>query len=265
LDATNAIHELDGTTAPSELENSTSAVADPKRPSSIVSELEGSPVTPSDPNKRASMATSLNQRRSSNASSLAPPRVNRKVAARPSNAEALSIVSQQHHGSGQDVFLTPPRPHASHRLSRPTSGLLPEIETSDDGIPSTPKLNTVAASEQGENAKEESHEGEQTIAVQSSSPISATADTIGENAGQSANVGESSHEGETTSECEVSSKIRVDAQEAEEVQAGEIASGAEAAHSSDDLQQSDVELQADEESRDNETARKSGKHAQSDK
>ena len=43
LDATNAIHELDGTTAPSELGDSTTAVADPKRPSSIVSELEGSP------------------------------------------------------------------------------------------------------------------------------------------------------------------------------------------------------------------------------
>jgi hypothetical protein len=85
-------------------------------------------------------------------------------------AETLSIISQQHHGSGQDVFLTPPRPHASHRLSRPTSGVLPEIAVSGDESPSAPKSsnvnidepNTGNAKEDGKSdATKEVHEAEQ--------------------------------------------------------------------------------------------------------
>jgi hypothetical protein len=227
LDTTNAIHELDGTTAPSELEHSTSAVVDPKRPSSIVSELEGSPVTPSGPADRVSVATTPNQNRWSNTSSLAPPQGNRTVA-RPSIAETLSIVSQQHHGSGQDVFLTPPRPHASHRLSRPTSGLLPEIEGSEDEIPSTPKSSTLAETKKESDDIQKQHEGEKAIAVQETHdgeqvPVSETASTNAE----AAQAGESLHERETTDEDKASRKSDTEAQAGEVMQDAEIISEVE--------------------------------------
>ena len=241
----NAIHELDGTTAPSELGNSTSAVVGPKRPSSIVSELEGSPVTPSDQINRASMAMTRNQNRWSNVSSLAPSQAHRAMAARPSIAESLSTVSQQHHGSGQDAFLTPPRPHASHRLSRPTSGLLPKVGVADDEIHSTPKPDTAVETKQERNDIKEQHEGEQAVAVQQTHEdeqicITETVHVSGE----AAQASESSHEGETADEGEVLCKSGTDAQAGEVMQASEITSEVEAARKSEDSQQSDVKLQS---------------------
>ncbi|GAB7331442.1 hypothetical protein MBLNU13_g02857t2 [Cladosporium sp. NU13] len=180
----NAIHELDGTTAPSELENSASAVTDPRRPPSIISELECSPGISSDPGNRASVATTLNDNRWSNAFSLAPSAAHQSSRARPSIAKTLSIVGQQHHGSGQDFFLTPPRPHASHRLSRPTSGLLPQIEVPGDEFPSTTKTGPTTASKQEISDMQELHDGEQAVVAQATHedeqvPSSDTARTRG--------------------------------------------------------------------------------------
>lgn len=226
LDAVpNAIHELDGTTAPSELENSKSAVTDPERPPSIVSELEGSPVIPPGPTSRASVATALNENRWSNVSSLAPP-----PAHQPSRA-ILSIVSQQHHGSGQDVFLTPPRPHASHRLSRPTSGLLPEIGVADDETHSTPKSSTITTNKQGNSGIHESNEGEQAAADRGThegeqAAISQTARTSGERP----------LEREAADEDEVSRKSGTKVQSGEVMHAGKVTSEVEAAHKCEDVQ-----------------------------
>ena len=249
----NVIHELDGTTAPSELENSTSAVAEPKRPPSIVSELEGSPVIPPDPTNRASVATTLNEDRWSNVSSLAPPVVHRSSRARPSIAETLSIVSQQHHGSGQDVFLTPPRPHASHRLSRPTSGLLPDLGVSNDEIPLTPKTSTVTVSKQGNNDVQEPHEGEQGVAVRGTHEGEqvSTSETAQTSSGESAwsggttQAGQSFQEGQIADESGASRKSSTEVQTSEFEQAGEITSEVEAAHKSEDLQQSDANQEAE--------------------
>ena len=244
----NAIHELDGTAAPSELESSASAVADAKRPSSIISELEGSPVTPS-----ASMATTLNRNRWSNASSLAPPQTHRVMAARPSIAESLSIVSQQHHGSGQVVFLTPPRPHASHRVSRPTSGLLPEIEVLDDEIPSTPNPSIDVVSEQVSNELQESHGGEQAAAVQAThdfeqviiSESSRTSDEAPQ-AGESAQAGEGSHEGETANNVEASRKSGTDAQAGGAAQAEDTSHKVKTTDEGEDPRENGVNAQAGE-------------------
>lgn len=229
----NAIHELDGITAPSELENSKSAVTDPKRPLSIVSELEGSPVILPGPTSRASVATALNENRWSNVSSLAPP------PAHQSSRAILSIVSQQHHGSGQDVFLTPPRPHGSHRLFRLTSGLLPEIEVADDETHSTPKSSTTTANKQGNSYIHESNESEQAVADRGTHE--SEKDAMSETARTS---GEMPHGREAADEDEVSRKSGTKVQSGEVMHAGKITSEVEAAHKCEDVQQSDANERA---------------------
>lgn len=233
----NAIHELDGTTAPSEPGRSTSAVKDPRRPPSIFSELEGSPVISPDPNDRASEATTLKENRWSDVSSLAPPALHRSSRARSSIVETLSIVSQQHHGSLQDVFLTPPRPHASHRLSRPASGLLSNVEVPDDEAPSTPKPSTVAVSQKDSNDIQESHEGEQVSACGTAQPGGQV-----KKAGEVVQSGESAQETETTDEGKVSRKSSTEVPTNEFTQVGGIASEAEAASESEDSQRGDMKL-----------------------
>jgi hypothetical protein len=249
--APNAIAELQANNEPIELDGSEIAIPDLRNRNSVASELEGSAGVPFDPNYRNSVSTSVDENRWSNVSSLAPSQAHRAMAGRPSVAESLSIVSQQHHGSGQDVFLTPPRPRASHRLSRPTSGLLPDIELPDDGSLSTPKSSSVAVRKQDSNDTRESCEREQVVAVPElhegkQSPVSETAYTSDEapQAGKGAQAGENSHQGETANEGEVLRKSGTDAQAGEVIQASEITSEVEAARKSEDSQQSDVKLQA---------------------
>jgi hypothetical protein len=248
LDAVpNAIYELDGTTAPNEIADSKSAVTDLKKPASIVSELEGSPVIPPDPTNRASAATTLNEDRWSDVSSLAPPVVHRASRARPSIAETLSIVSQQHHGSGQDVFLTPPRPHASHRLSRPASGFLPNIGVSHDEIPLTPKTNIAAVSKHGSDDVQESPDAKQFPNNHTAQTSSEAAQKVG-----TAQAGESAQEIDAADEGEVSRKSDAEVQTDELEQAVEIISEVKAAHKSEDSHRNDMKLQAGEDMHENE-------------
>ena len=261
LDTTpNAIYELDGASAPSELEVSVSVSVGARRPLSAISELEGSPVTPPDPTSRASVATTLNEIRWSNVSSLAPP------PAHQSSRAILSIVSQQHHGSGQDVFLTPPRPNASHRLSRPTSGLLPEIEVADDETHSTPKSSTITANKEGNSGIHESNESEQAVADRGTH--GGKQDAISETARTS---GERPHEREAADEDELSRKSGTKGQSGEVMHAGKITSEVEAAHECEDVQQSDAneraaeDMQPGEGQNENTTPHEADSQAQSSK
>lgn len=259
----NAIHELDGTDAPRELENSPSAVADPKRPSSIISELEGSPVTPSSPAGRTSAATTLNENNRSNMSSLAPLQAHRAMGARPSVAESLFIISQQHHGSGHDIFLTPPRPHASHRLSRPTSGVLPDTEGFEGDMTLTPRASIVGIDEQSTGNAQESeqndtvqevHEGEKV-------PISETARTSSEaaQAGQSVADGKSlavntANEGESLHESNTGANTGEVAEKSEKSNKGEEVPENKDSNEGESETQADGAAEADENSHKLETA-----------
>jgi hypothetical protein len=181
----------------------------------------------------------LNENRWSNVSSLAPP------PAHQSSRAILSIVSQQHHGSGQDVFLTPPSPNAWHRLSRPTSGLLPEIEVADDETHSTPKCSTITANREGNSGIHESNESGQAVADRGThggeqDAISETARTSGE----SARAGERPHEREAADEDELSRKSGTKVHSGEVMHAGKITSEVEAAHKCEDVQQSDANERA---------------------
>lgn len=169
------------------------------------------------------------------------------MVARPSNAETLSIISQQHHGSGQEVFLTPPRPHASHRLSRPASGLLPEIAVSDDETTSTPRPSTVAETKQESNGPQEQHEGEQAVGLQGHNgdeqiSISETARASGEatQAGQNAEAGAKSQAVVTANEGE-----DLNAQAGETVEVGEKSHEGDETPEGKDSQGNGFETQAD--------------------
>jgi hypothetical protein len=194
----NTIAELDGNSVPKELDGSESAVANPKRPVSVVSELEGSPGKPSVPTNRTSLSTTLNEARWSDVSSLAPPFAHRATAARPSIAESLQSATEQHHGPVLEALIAP-RPHALHRLSRPTSGLQHAIQLSEEDTSLTPKSNTADVDE----------------FISDNSTVA--------QAGEDIQAGENSYEGASGNEDEDSPRGATEGQAGEKVGEGEAA------------------------------------------
>ena len=244
----NAIAELDEPIELDASETAINAMPDPRNRNSVTSELEGSAGIPSALSNRISAAVAANEVRWSDVSSLAPSQAQDAATARPSIAETLSIVSQQQHGSGQDVFLTPPRPHASHRLSRPTSGFLPDIEIPEEHKSLTPQSSIIGANKQstrdeqeGKHAntvQEEGHEGEQLS-------ISETAHTGDEaaQAGQNAEVGRNSHAVNTVNDGNRSYESATNAQTGEIAEVGEESHGGQDVPGSKDSNESGSEAQ----------------------
>jgi len=214
----NTIAELDGNSVPKELDGAESAVTNPKRPVSVVSELEGSPGKPSVPTNRTSLSTTINEARWSDVSSLAPPFAHRATVARPSIAESLQSTTQQHHGPVEKTLIAP-RPHASHRLSRPTSGLQHAIQLSEEDTSLTPESGTVGINEQvSDNAQKvhedkqanearETHKGEPSLNLEETNESDGDAvAAVAQNSEKSeedetAHHGESSHENSTVAQA----------------------------------------------------------------
>lgn len=162
------------------------------------------------------------------------------------------------------MFLTPPRPHASHRLSRPTSGVLPNIEGVEGDMTLTTQTSIVGIDEQrnpqeGEqtDADQEAHEGEQV-------PISETARTSGEaaQAGQNAEADEKSHAVDIVNEGEVLFEGDENAQEktAEVSDKGEEGPDSKGSHEESSETQAVGAAEADENSHKLDTATKANFH-----
>jgi len=147
----NAIAELDGNNKPSEVDGSEPANA--RRSPSALSELEGSQVVPSDPSNRVSVSTTANEARFSNSSSLVPPSTHRVITARASVAASLQSVGQE--------SLLPPRPHVSHRLSRPTSGHIHAVGVADGAPFLTRKFSIASLNEKSSSSVQQAHESKQ--------------------------------------------------------------------------------------------------------
>jgi hypothetical protein len=256
----NAIAELDGNSVPKELDGFESAATDQRRPISMLSELEGSPGEPSEPTNRTSLSTTLNETRWSNVPSLAPPPAYRAAGTRASIVDSLQSRNPQHPGSGQEVFLTPPRPHASHRLSRPTSGLLPEIELPEGETSLTPKSSGIFSANElgGDNAQtaheggqakevHKTHEGEPSPNPEIAHGNSAAAQASEEaQAGEEVQAGEMAQESETGNESEDAHTSGTKAQKAEDMQEGEEAREGESTHNGNETPGVDAKAQSEE-------------------
>jgi hypothetical protein len=253
----NAIAELDGKSIPKELDGFGSAAVDQRHRSSIVSELEGSEVGPSDPSKRISLATTANETRWSDVSSLAPPPAHRAVAARPSIAESLQNgTQQQHHGWVQETLFAP-RSHAPHRLSRPTSGLQYAMQVSEGDISLTPmssnvgcnqqasdKAQTVAQDGTAANDVRETHEGELSPNPEEARKSGAAAQANEEApAGEEVQAGEVAQESKTGNESEDAHTSGTKAQKVEDMQEGEEAREGESTHNGNETPGIDAKAQ----------------------
>jgi hypothetical protein len=223
----------------------------------MFSELEGSPGKPSEPTNRTSLSTTLNETRWSNVSSLAPPPAYRAAGTKASIVDSLQSRNPQRPGSGQEVFLMPPRPHASHRLSRPTSGLLPEIELPEGETSLTPKSSGIFSANElgGDNAQtaheggqakgaHETHEGEPSpnpeIARKSGAAAQASEEA---QAGEEVQAGEVAQESKTGNESEDAHTSGTKAQKVEDMQEGEEAREGESTHNGNETPGTDAKAQ----------------------